>query len=642
MKLKIFLFFLALSNMAFAQVDSILFLGNSYTAGNNLAGIFDNLSKAAGDTFFVESATQGGFTIQSHLNNAGHLAKIQERAWKYFIVQEQSQIPTIDHYFNTLSLPAARILESYARQQNNCSEVIFFMTWGRRFGGQQCDQNNVHCSVNFADFDHMQDTLKSRYQQLAREIGGGTSPVGEAWRIALADTSDLILHSSDNSHPNLMGSYLAACTHYASLTGKSPVGISYTAGINASYANYLQRKAAEAVLDSMSTFSLDTAQYPPFEMQVDAASYLVNQECKLDSIPITIQSHHQGQNPIGDSIPLYFKRWSAMGQLLAVDTLLIYTSDACRKRYLYSSLYLPWDQNAYYLSYELGLSGLNVSPSGIDTLLASPTSIKIIDSLNCYREAFTKTNYQSNKDRWAYTQSGASILGWNLKHNADSILHQTKAGGEDAVVASFGSSWTQWDLGTPCFELTAGDYVYGFQHTNDRLDPNSGAAFKVFLDSANASGSPRLLHDFGLRYDSTYQSFSDTFRINSAGNYRLLISTYGSNGDALLGLDDFELMRMGSQCQQIITLQEDQIRNHLELYPNPAQNYFILENTLLNIKPSKLRVFDQMGRQQLIQTEILSANKLKVKGLGPGLYLVIIEDSEGQFLRKKILIKPEL
>ncbi|CAN0477895.1 unnamed protein product, partial [Laminaria digitata] len=229
-----------------------------------------------GDTFFVESATQGGFTIQSHLNNAGHLAKIQERAWKYFIVQEQSQVPTIDHYFHTLSLPAARILESYARQQNNCSEVIFFMTWGRRFGGQQCDQNNVHCSVNFADFDHMQDTLKSRYVQLAREIGGGTSPVGEAWRIALADTNDLILHTSDNSHPNLMGSYLAACTHYASITGKSPVGISYTAGLNATYANYLQRKAAEAVLDSMSTFGLDTAQYPPFEMQIDVASNFVN------------------------------------------------------------------------------------------------------------------------------------------------------------------------------------------------------------------------------------------------------------------------------------------------------------------------------------------------------------------------------
>lgn len=633
------LIFLLIGTISSAQPDSVLFLGNSYTAGNNLATMFDNLSQAAGDTFFVESATQGGFTIQSHLNNAGHLAKIRQRAWKYYIVQEQSQVPTIDHYFNTLSLPAARSLETYARQQNNCSEIIFFMTWGRRFGGQQCDQNNVHCSVNFTDFDHMQDTLKSRYIQLAQDIGGGTSPVGEAWRIALSDTSDLVLHTGDNSHPNLLGSYLAACTHYASLTGKSPVGVSYTAGVNATWANYLQRKAAEAVLDSMTVFGLDTAQYPNFEFRIDASSYISTHDCQLDSLPVSILSYHQGKNPVGDSIPVLFKQWTVGGQLLKIDTVLFNTPAVCRKSYDNRYHYVQWQSDAYYLTHEIGLSGLNAQLTNSDTIAAFPFNYPL-DSISCYRENFNLSPYLSNRDRWAYTQSGASILGWNLNSNVNAALNQTKPGGEYAVLASFDTSWTQYDLFSPCFDLPAGNYVVSFNHANNRLDPNSGAAFKLYLHNTNRFGNQILLHDFGLRYDSLYQSFSDTFTISQAGYHGFSLQTYGSMGTSLIGIDDFEVKMVGSQCQQVIHL-EEALLNSLQLYPNPARDYFILEHRDLKLDPSKLSIFDQLGRKQSIQIEILSAHQLKLRGLKAGLFILLIEGPNGAFLQKKILVQAE-
>ena len=48
------------------------------------------------------------------------------------------------------------------------------------------------------------------------------------------------------THPSPAGSYLAACVHFATLFGASPVGNEYTAGLPADDAELLQRAAARA------------------------------------------------------------------------------------------------------------------------------------------------------------------------------------------------------------------------------------------------------------------------------------------------------------------------------------------------------------------------------------------------------------
>jgi len=58
---------------------------------------------------------------------------------------------------------------------------------------------------------------------------------------------DLELYAQDKRHPSLAGTYLAACTVYASLLGKSPVGNAYTAGLPADIAAHLQQVAWETV-----------------------------------------------------------------------------------------------------------------------------------------------------------------------------------------------------------------------------------------------------------------------------------------------------------------------------------------------------------------------------------------------------------
>jgi len=66
---------------------------------------------------------------------------------------------------------------------------------------------------------------------------------------ALARQPELNLYAADKRHPSLAGTYLAACTVFAALTGRSPVGNSYLAGIDAPTAQFLQTMAWQTVRD---------------------------------------------------------------------------------------------------------------------------------------------------------------------------------------------------------------------------------------------------------------------------------------------------------------------------------------------------------------------------------------------------------
>lgn len=60
---------------------------------------------------------------------------------------------------------------------------------------------------------------------------------------------DLELYQPDKRHPSLIGTYLAACTTYATIHRKSPVGNKYLAGIDLNTAQFLQTVAWDTVQD---------------------------------------------------------------------------------------------------------------------------------------------------------------------------------------------------------------------------------------------------------------------------------------------------------------------------------------------------------------------------------------------------------
>ncbi|MFM7911187.1 MAG: PKD domain-containing protein [Bacteroidota bacterium] len=258
MKSKLILLFISVISIPnlFAQdTIRVLFLGNSYTSVNNLPQLVQGLSVSSGRTMIMDSNMPGGMTVSGHVNDAASINKISQGNWNYVIIQEQSQIPTIDYYRYNDMYPAIADIKALVEQFSPCAKLITYMTWGRRYGGQQCDPSNTHCSPVFVDFNHMQDSLTSAYTGISNQLQIQCAPVGVVWQHILNDTN-LVLHSSDNSHPNLDGSYAAALTMFATIWKRPSLGLSYTAGLPPALAQYYQRRTDSVVFGNPQRWNL--------------------------------------------------------------------------------------------------------------------------------------------------------------------------------------------------------------------------------------------------------------------------------------------------------------------------------------------------------------------------------------------------
>jgi hypothetical protein len=221
----------------------VLFLGNSYTYGNDLPVLFAGLAQSAGKTALTDQNTPGGYTLAQHRADSVSLAKIALGTFDYVVLQEQSQTPVIEYWRYNEMYPACRSLDSLIRAAG--ASAAFFMTWGRKYGGTQT--RGGYSSPPFIDYFEMQDSLRSSYTMIAQELSATLVPAGMGWRLARLQDSLVDLWQSDYSHPTLKGSYLAACVFYAKLFRANPVGLSFTGGLTPEEALLCQQFAWEAV-----------------------------------------------------------------------------------------------------------------------------------------------------------------------------------------------------------------------------------------------------------------------------------------------------------------------------------------------------------------------------------------------------------
>jgi hypothetical protein len=211
--------------------------------------VFKNLTESKGDIATVDSKTNGGFTFQSHVNDPITFQKINSKPWDFVILQGQSQEPSFPYsQVNTSTLPNAMRLADSVYANARCSQVQYFMTWGRQVGDPQWDSINT--------FDKMNKRLRDAYIRIADSSHASVSPSGPAWKYVIDNHPTINLFSGDGSHPSFAGTYLSACVFYSSIYQKSPVGANYTGSLDAATALILQQAAAITVLDSISTWKL--------------------------------------------------------------------------------------------------------------------------------------------------------------------------------------------------------------------------------------------------------------------------------------------------------------------------------------------------------------------------------------------------
>ncbi|MFM7080082.1 MAG: PKD domain-containing protein [Bacteroidota bacterium] len=246
---------LLFSTNAIAQAKKkVLFLGNSYTAYNNLPQLVADVALSAGDTVVFSSNTPGGYTLQGHSTNATSLSLLAAGDLDHVVLQEQSQLPSFPQgQVATSCFPFARALDSIAQSLNPCVKSVFYMTWGRKNG----DASNCATWPPVCTYSGMDSLLRLRYMQMAVDNDAMVSPVGAIWRYIRSTYPSIELYQTDESHPSLAGSYAAACAFYTVFFRKSPNLIATNAGLDPLVASQIRQASHLVAFDSLATWLVD-------------------------------------------------------------------------------------------------------------------------------------------------------------------------------------------------------------------------------------------------------------------------------------------------------------------------------------------------------------------------------------------------
>lgn len=250
MKKTLIAFFLLLSSTQLFAIDSlkVLFLGNSYTAVNNLPQIIENFAAAEGKNLQWSSNTPGGYTLQQHSTNQQSLQLIAQGNWDYVVLQEQSQLPSFpDAQVNANVYPYAQLLDSIIHSYNPCTKTIFYMTWGRKNGdSQNCPNFPPLCT-----YQGMDSMLYLRYTNMADWNKAFIAPAGPLWHHLIDQNFSTDLYQSDESHPSAAGSFAAASAFYTVFYQSNPALSTYNYSLNPSIAQSIKDAAKIVVFDSL-------------------------------------------------------------------------------------------------------------------------------------------------------------------------------------------------------------------------------------------------------------------------------------------------------------------------------------------------------------------------------------------------------
>jgi hypothetical protein len=201
-------------------MTKILYIGNSFTARNNLPELIAALAREKGYEVEHRLISAGGAALRLHWNAGEALKAIQEGGYDYVVLQEQSTLPiknAVRFHENV------RLFDEVIKTAG--AKTVLYLTWARQHAPET------------------QAALTQAYLSIGKEIDAVVVPVGVVWEKFFAKYQEPVLHDTDGSHPSLAGSYLAACVFVATLFKENPADCSHPPGISREHAILLQKAA---------------------------------------------------------------------------------------------------------------------------------------------------------------------------------------------------------------------------------------------------------------------------------------------------------------------------------------------------------------------------------------------------------------
>lgn len=234
---------------------NVFFIGNSYTAYNNLPQLVSQMAAANGQVLMFYSHTPGGNTLEQHASNPMVINRLNSHQYDYVVLQEQSQKPSFPPaQVATEVLPFAESLVNEINATQNCAQAIFYMTWGRENG----DQANCPFYPPLCTYEGMQQRLRESYLLMANDNNSLVSPVGAIWQqVRIADPT-ISLYTSDGSHPNIVGSFLAAHAFYGAFYHELPPVSYLPNGVTPAQQNLIRNATQLVLFDSIAQWNIDT------------------------------------------------------------------------------------------------------------------------------------------------------------------------------------------------------------------------------------------------------------------------------------------------------------------------------------------------------------------------------------------------
>ncbi|WP_412476217.1 T9SS type A sorting domain-containing protein [Flavobacterium sp. TBRC 19031] len=591
-KIKIILSLLIFPYVLFSQeTRKVLFIGNSYTAVNNLPQIIANVAASTGDTLIFDSNTPGGNTLLQHSTNTVTQSKIMADDWDYVVFQEQSQQPIIDesNFFH-----GAENLKNLVKQFNPCATPMLYMTWGRKNGDPlNCVNIPVMCS-----YEGMDTALKNAYLGLASYLRTEVSPVSVVWKYLRQNYPNIELYQIDESHPSAAGSYAAACSFYATIFKKDPTLITFNYNLNPVEAAIIRNAAKINVYDNLSTWDYKHMPIADFTYTIGSGTNEVifnNTMQNVDTylwdfgdgttsstvlnpthsytnngtytITLTtsncdLQGEHQSTHSVVVSFCLHTPTISPEILTLCLDSSdTIWTEPADSYQWYDNGIPIPGATNQ---SLEVSLSSMgifNINSPSVETTINGCSEL-------------SKTS-QVKRHQWS--EFGISFFSLNVNGN---IINDNQVCNDETLSleiyfdANYISQWYKDDIAIPFAN-------------NDTLIVNETGTYKVRIDHPSCP-------NMGFFSDAVMEPLSFEFIDCSLGNI--------------------------------------EFPNDLIIFPNPAQN-------ILNIQTqqtlTEAAVYNMLGKKVTINQ--LSPYSIDVSSLAKGMYIIKFRDKNDRTIYSKFI-----
>ena len=223
--------------------ERVLYIGNSYLYYNDSLHnhvrrmLEENYSKEVDTNNYKMVTISGSRLIHHNIDHSLNYSNLgAEKSFELVILQGGS---------GETNTPQER--KVFANKANEMIEKI-------HKAGAEAALYMIHAYVEPHENTNpkMIEDIKKMYVDVGNKNNILVMPVGIAFENAYHVNPNIKLHKEyDGSHPNLLGTYLAACVVYASITQESPMKISYNYfnKIGDKDKNFLQRIAHETVED---------------------------------------------------------------------------------------------------------------------------------------------------------------------------------------------------------------------------------------------------------------------------------------------------------------------------------------------------------------------------------------------------------